>query len=621
MFADKIVGLMIASSFALSVLAEPASQAHDVDLGKARGDEVPLEHTKDGLSQTMSHHARSEAVRLMPWLDLRRWAPNKFRESLVGQIMRLSTSHGVEVRDTLLDLTELYLSQMMLDEAESALAYLADGLDGTSHRAVALREAVELLRGRALPTGGGPSLLTAALRPDRDLWLTLDAIARGDAEVLYRHASGAFRALAYESRPVARALLPVLAEVAVELQLEATDAEAIRLLEALGSPDSIGAARYLSGRRAELAGNEKTAVEDYLLASDGVGIYAIRARLALAGMALENGSRGALLAARDVLDDGIGHWRGAEYELAMLERLAEVSLKLQRPEEALVAGGRILARFPETPASQKARSWTSKTLEELAAKGLNGELSLGELVGIRSRLNPYFWSEPAFAAFGESLGDAALERGGTVLAVAEYRRVLEILEHQVAAGSDGFDTHRMGVVRYKLAKALLESGKADEAARILEGIKPTRGSPLVWKTMKLKARVMAELGRTQELPEAAIPAGGPEELRLMARARFDADDWSGAARLYRRIWARFPDYFAPDDATYLMLSAYRMGDMDTASRVAGAFPETAEDAGISDLVRDFLEPPEPIEPLTTQSASGRLERMVRALRLLGESGL
>jgi len=621
MFGGKIVSSLIASSIALAVFAEPASHGSDVDLREGHGDGSALEHSAHGPPSGAPQDRPSEAVKLMPWLDLRRWPADKFREALTGQVVRLSTSHGKELHDTVLDVAELYLSQMMLDEAESVLGSMAGEASATSHRFVALRDALELLRGRAISEKASRSPLIDASRPDRDLWLTLDAVARGDAVALYRHAKGAFRALTYQSRPVARGLLPVLAEAAVELQLESVDAEAITLLEALGDPRSLGAARYLSGRRAELVGNEKTAVENYLLAADGMDIYATRARVALADMALKNGSRGALLAALDVLDEGVGNWRGDEYELAMLERLAEVDLELHRPEEALVAGGKILARFPRTPASQKARNWTSKTLEDLAAKGLDGELSLGEWVAVRRRLMPYFWSEPAFAHFSEQLGDAALKRGGTVLAVSEYQRVLAILEFQLASGSDDFDPQGIDVVRYKLATALLQSGKAEEAAEILKELKPVKGTPLAWKAMKLQAHVMAELGRTQELLEASVPKAGPEELRLMARARFDMEDWSGATRLYRKIWASFPEEFGPDDATYLMLSAYRMGDMETASRIADIFPKIARDTGISDLVREFLAQPEPIEPLTRRSASSRLERTDRALRLLGKSGL
>ena len=90
-----------------------------------------------------------------------------------------------------------------------------------------------------------------------------------------------------------------------------------------GPPELAGAesGTFLRARAAQKRGDAATALKIYLEAAEGWDQYAVRARLAVADMALADGGRGALLAAQSTLEGGSEAWRGGRYELEVLRRL------------------------------------------------------------------------------------------------------------------------------------------------------------------------------------------------------------------------------------------------------------------------------------------------------------
>jgi hypothetical protein len=559
----------------------------------------------------------AQDIDLMAHMDLRRWPSDRFYETLTEHINALGRNHGPERRGVLLDLAELYLGQVMLDEAASTLNALMPKGTVPDHRWQALNDAARLLNGR--PVAESPLALPA--RPDRGLWLTLNAIAEGDEAALRGNIEDGFDGLAYQSRSVARTLLPILAEVAIELGNEALSSLALRLLDEV--PDLAGspAGYYLSGRYAESRGNSKTAVEAYFASSRGWDGYAARGRAALADMALGADTRGALLAARDVLESGSDAWRGDGYELLVLQRLADVYSELGDSVGALMTYGKLMLRFPGSPEAVEAGHKAAEDLHKVYSEGVAGRLPLAEWVAIHLKLTPSYRYFPDFAAQNEKLADRALEIGGSALAATEYRRSLIMMENLQLLPDQDISQARFNRVRFKLVRALAHGGLWQEARVMLAEIDTARDSEMREKVNGLKAKILSELGDDDGLLSTYVANPDSENLRDMGRALFQKQQWPEAAVFYQSLWTRYPGRFSAEDASYLLIAAYRSDDSDTMGAVADAFPGLTESQGLTEMAVSLLEIPPPLLPLRKESVARRLGNLERSLGYIKDSGL
>lgn len=553
-------------------------------------------------------------------LDLRRWPEERFYENLTAQIDGLSKSHGVEDRAVLLNAAEIYLGQMMIYEAGSVL----DSLDGIEpelqDRYRALSDARDLLEG--LPVEDfETSPLSASTRVDRAFWAALQAISTGDAALLIDNLEPGLLGLMHQTRPVAHTILPILTEAMIETGAEVHAGQALRLLGEFPDLNEGPVGYFLRGRAQEKRSNQSSALAAYFEAAKGFDRYAARARLALSEMALENGSRGALLAARDVLEHGKDSWKGDFLEIQLLQVLSEVLVKNQDDVEALKIHGNIMLRFPGSEAAAEAEERAAYELEAVYNAGKSGEIPLSHWLAVHYQLVPSFRYYEAFPGYVEQVGDYLFENGGTSMAAAEYQRALDLLRDLRLNYPDKADVEKEFAVRLKKINALEAGGQLEEAKALLMSLNIPEDQMKRDEINRMRASVYAKLGDSEALLRTHVKTPTPSNLRGLAQALWGKKNWQDAITFYERLWAEFPGQFDADDATYLLIAAHRAGRKDVSARVIEYFPNLTQSEGWMKLAESFQVDPSPVFPLTRDAADSRINRLQRSLENLTKSDL
>ena len=563
--------------------------------------------------------APNREVRRLFDLDLRRWPEERFYENLTAQIKELSTSHGPEIPMVLMDTAELYLGQMMVYEAGSVLQGLTVE-PAQEQRLKALQHAHGLLTGVAVEEFE-QSPLAAETRPDHAFWTALQAIATADADLLRANLDRGLVGLMHQSRPVAHTALPILTEAIIEAGEDALAVQALRLLNEFPDLTNKPVGYYLRGRAAQVQDNDSTALTEYFEAAKGWDRYAVRGRLALAGMALEDGGRGALLAAQDVLEHGLSAWRGDRLEMATLEALAEVYTASNESMDALTIHGQIMLRFPGTPSAERAEKLAEVELAKVYERGEAQEIPLSRWLAVHYKLVPSFRYYSQFPDFVERLGDYLLAAGGTTMAVTEYKRALDLQTDMQIVFPGTFDPDAYFRVQVKLANAYASGGQYITARELLMDLDVPDDIEAREDLNKLKATVLSELGDDQGLLRTHIANPTAANLRQIGQALWSNQDWVDAAIFYSRLWAEYPGQFDVDDATYLLIASHRSGDQEKAQRVVEAFPGLTESEGWLRIAESLLATPAEVMPLNRNGADSRLSSLDDALTNLKDSGL
>lgn len=566
-----------------------------------------------------SASAIEESEALLAEMDLRRWPSDGFYESVMSRLHEMTEAHAAEKGAVMLDLAELYLSQMLTVEADSFVQAASETNWLTSARFAALRDAVDLLRGRSL-LDVEASPLTVEGRRDNALWRTLNRLAQTDGEINVDELQGALIGLRFQSGTVARALLPLIAEAGVGTGNFELSETTLSLMAEVPELANAPLYHYLHGRHQEALGNEKSALEAYFMGAKGWDRYAALSRIAVAELALEDGSAGALLAARDVLSAGAGSWRGDKVEIDVLARQARVSDLIGDPFNALMAYRRILTRFPDSAEAEQAIDEVNRHLVAVYQKGAKGDLTFSEWFRLHQLLLPTYRYFPSFPDVNEMLADAVFDMGGMHLAISEYKQVLEVYRAWPNALGRSADSTNTDRVTFKLAKAQYNSGMWGEAAETLDKIILKDGDIRV-EIDALRVNILAEMGELNRLLETTPLRPNADTLRNRGQALFAERNWHGAKDHFEHLWASYSEQFRIADASYLLISAYRAGDHELARKVARAFPKLTESDGIAGLAAALLEEPEPLISLNNGIAQRRLERADNTMVLIERSGL
>ena len=561
-----------------------------------------------------------EDVELLPAMDFRRWPDDGFFETKMSLTDGLSSAHADERGAVMLDLAELHLGQMLTVEAQSFVEAAKSNGWMETDRYTALHDAVKLLTSEPIENIE-TSPLIAEDRQDRSLWLSLNAIASGDAGTLNENLPGALVSLSYQNGPVARTLLPLIAEAAVNLQNNRVSQAVLEVMATVPDIANGPAGQYLRGRHQANIGNEKSALEAFFDASQGWDRYAARARIAIADLALKEASAGALLAARDVLAVGSGAWRGDAFEIATLERTALVNGMLGEDVTALLAYRRILTRYPDSPSAENALLRAGGHLETVYRRGASGEIDLAEWFELHQILLPTYRYLPQFPRFNEMLADAVFEMGGTYLAVAEYRQTLGIYENWDLTLGEAAPATDLDRIRYKLATALQRAQDWQGTLDVLDDVDLSSDAVMRDNVNKLRVRALSELGDNDKLLRTFVSEPDAESLRSWSQALFVQQDWEGAKGQYTRLLETYPEDFQIRDASYLLIIAHRTGDDELGRRVAMSFPQLTESEGVSNLANRFLEEPTPLFPLRDEMTVDRLKSASDVMTIIESSGL
>lgn len=553
-------------------------------------------------------------------LDLRRWPEERFYENLTAQIDALSKTHGVEGKAVMMDIAEIYMGQMMVYEAGSVLGGFEGIEPQLEKRLMALRHAQSLLEG--LPVDNfEASPLFASTRIDRAFWAALQGIASGDARLLADNLEAGLLGLMHQTRPVAHTMLPILTEAMVEIGAEVHAAQALRLLDEFPDLTDAPVGYFLRGRAQQMRRNQSSALAAYFEAAKGWDRYAARARLALSEMALQDGGRGALLAARDVLEHGKDSWKGDFLEVQLMRTLAEVYVKNEDDVEALKTYGTIMLRFPGTAAAEQAEVQASVELKAVYDAGEAGDLSLAEWLSLHYQLVPAFRYYDAFPGFVERVGDYLYENGGTSMAAEEYQRTLDLLRDLRVHYPEKADLEREFAVRLKRVRALERGGQLEEAKYLLMSMEIPDDQMKREDVNRLRASVYAKLGDNEALLRTHVKKPSPSNLRNLAQALWSKKNWDEAIVFYDRLWAEYPGNFDVDDATYLLIAAHRAGRADVTERIIAYFPNLTQSEGWMNLAKSFQTDPPALLPLTKDSADQRIHRLQTSLENMKMSDL
>lgn len=553
-------------------------------------------------------------------MDTRRWREEVFRDAYADIVDALSNSHGESIPKEELNFAELMLSQMFLVEAGSVAEAVEPANDIQAQRKKSLLDAASVLMGQPIEDLSR-SPLAATDRPDRGLWLALHAIATEDADMLGRYIEPAFQGLSRQSPQVVQSVLPVLTEAAIELGNTALADSATALLRELPEVYASPVGHFLRGRNAELQGNLATALKSYLEAARGWERYAARARIALADMAIRDGGRGALLAARNVLTDGSDAWRGDRYELQVLMRHASISRQLGDDLESLLLLAKVMSRFPNEPEIASARHEAEALLEAVYMSGAAGEIRLSQWMEVHLLILPFLEHMPEFAEYNEVLADSVFELGGTVLAATEYRRTLALLGAAAGKKETGSLTPDIVRVKLKLIKALSHAGLDDLALEEVDAIELSNLAEFRNDVLAAKAEVLAKVGDRDRLLTTPVMNPGPTHLREIAYALFTRQRWEEAVNFYKRLRSDYPSAFSARDASYLLIAANRIGDTGTVHDVTRDFRELTESQEWADLAASLADAPIEMKPLAADNADAQMLRLQQTLKNLEDSGL
>ena len=551
-------------------------------------------------------------------LDLQYWPRATFYQDMVQLVQTLGASHGQEQTAVLLNAAELYLTHMLLDEAHSTLSGITPEREDHIRRHQALSDAANLLDGQAVEDFE-TSPLVATARADASFWRSLQAIAVGDVGMLASNIQGSFAGLGMQSRAVLRAMLPVFIEAAIELRQETHADAAIRLMAELPDLASSSTGHFLRGRAHERRGNESSALSAYFEAVNGWDVYAARARLAIADMSLRNGGQGALLAAQSTLEEGREAWRGGEFELEILTRLAQVYAGTENTVNELLTYGKLITRFPKAEFTMESSTRVDALLASFYENGSKGTYPISEWMEAHLQLLPFFKYHPSFTQHTQTFADYLLNLGATDLAAKELRRAIRLVREREGeaeeASPEAFE------LSLKLAQAQIKAGLYEDAQVTLNLTDIPEGMANKEQHAALVATVLGRLGDTSGLLQTSLSAPTEDHLRQLALALAERENWAQSNDVFLQLWRKYPDAFTAQDATRLLIGANRMEDMETVQRVTMAFPALSENKHLIMLAKSISNEQPPLLPLRADDAATRLESLENAFESIKNTGL
>jgi hypothetical protein len=450
----------------------------------------------------------------------------------------------------IMDLAELHLAHGFWAEAGSLLdAISPETLSATDRSRWDRLRAVSAL---FTPTGTKPDpapLIRDRTWPDAALLRSVAGIWGGSD---LSDAAGLIRSWPEPARDRA---VPILLERAIT----AEDWSVVRDLsgQVRASPALAGtpADLFLQGVAAERAGLPEAALTNYLEAGRGGDVWAARARLAWAELALASGLA-PKREVRDHLASARTRWRGGEIGLKTLTLLFGVTRDLGEALDGLdlIAEIRDRHRDEADLVIPDEEAWA--LMELFYAQGAQGDIPFGPFFEGHLRLFRSLATEPRYLDLVEGLAEQLAGRGAHLLAGEEYRRVLDTLRAQASSAHSGVPAERLDRVRLRLAEALLDAGRSGEATEMLA--EPVREVAFIKRQESLRARAFQETGDWSAVLSTWVADPEPDHLGRIAQAHHALAEWDASRRTHIDLLNKDPE---PDGAVLdrLILASFRAG--------------------------------------------------------------
>jgi hypothetical protein len=506
----------------------------------------------------------------------------------------------------ILDLAELHLAHGLWGEAGSLLGVLSpDALPSDQRdRLARMRLLIRLLD----PVGAG-----AVTPPSRD-----PVPASWSDAALFRALSGtgsgpdlglATDQVSAWPEPVRARALPLLLERALT---QDSWADARALADQLRAPPDLSgspADLFLQGAAAERGGLPDAALSAYERAGAGADLWAARARLAWAELALSSGLRGAD-EVRLSLDAARVRWRGGEVGYATHALLFEVTRDLRRPLAALDLLSDLRDRHPAEADRVATDEDRWRLVEDFYAQGEAGEVPFGTFYEAHQRLFRDLSTDPRYLDLAEGFAERLARAGALRLAAEEYRRALDTLEIQARSARELSPADWLDRVRLRLAELLIEAGDPAEADRLLEA--PVREPAFGDRQERLRARAGHALRDWERVLTTWVPDPEPDHLRLIARAHHALGGWEESRRMHLRLLEEGPVAEA-GDLSRLITASFRAG------RIAEDEPLIRDRLGAEQgpLLDALLGRDAPRTPMRRAEIEARLDRTGTLLGAVG----
>lgn len=450
----------------------------------------------------------------------------------------------------IMDLAELHLAHGFWAEAGSLLDAL--GPETLSAPDRSRWDRLRLVSALFDRTGSDPdpvSLIPGADWPDLSLYRSLTGT--GSAGELAEAAD----LIRIWPDPVRARALPMLLERAVA----AEDWPVVRDLsgQVRSSPDLAGspADLFLQGAAAERGGLPEAALSAYREAGEGGDLWAARARLAWAELALssELAPKGEV---RDHLASARTRWRGGEIGLETLSLLFGVTRDLGEALDALDLIAEIRDRHREEAERVIPDEEAWALMELFYAQGAQGDIPFGPFFEGHLRLFRSLATEPRYLDLVEGLAEQLAERGAYRLAGEEYQRVLDTLRVQASSPHIRIPPERLDRVRLRLAELLLDAGQSEEATDLL--LDPVREMAFSQRQEALRARAFLETGDWSAVLSTWVADPEPDHLGRIAQAHHALAEWDASRRTHLDLLEAGAD---PDGAVLdrLILASFRSG--------------------------------------------------------------
>ncbi|MGR3269995.1 hypothetical protein DU478_14770 [Thalassococcus profundi] len=517
-----------------------------------------------------------------------------------------------------LDLAELHLAQMLRREAAGLLSVIAveDLSPEAQRRHRTLQMVLDLLSERDELS----AVLSRSIGWEQGQALRTAAFARLD-----RHAEAArllpfaIQTLDALSPAIRAAILPDLLEAALfaEAWPEAK-VLATRFADHAELRDS-PAYRFLLAHAAELSGDLLSAFDGYMRAAEGRDAHAQRARLALVllGRRTETLS---LAEAVETLKAARWAWSGDEVATEVAQYLADYSVEHGDTRAALWALDLLLTEATDPDEAEALRDRARDVLEAFYEAGATGEIALGTYLEDHAVISLRWRFLDGFAERAAVLPQTLLDTGMTALAAREFRTLRDVEEASGEFGQSIPDRAMLLQLSLGEAHALLAGGQAGAAVDVLIPLSARHGGD--GDVERLLVEALSQAGRSDELADLRVRGLDFDLQRRRATTLYENAKWAPAHEALLELWDSYPGQFGFSDASRLIRAAHEVGNTDTVSRVATAFPSLSDLPGWSELavtLKDSRTTPTELDTKLMRSSIENADRVLNAVTEITDS--